>query len=86
MKNFKNLLVVLMLISTSMLLAQTKLTGSIVDNANQPLPGATLIIEGTQVGSTSNFDGKFSLETSNSNGTILISFMGFETEECQFYP
>ncbi len=84
MKNFKNLLVVLMLISTSMLLAQTKLTGSIVDNANQPLPGATLIIKGTQVGSTSNFDGKFSLETSNSNGTILISFMGFETKTISY--
>jgi len=84
MRNFKNWLVVVMLISTSAIFAQTKLTGKIVDETNQPLPGATVVLQGTQTGASSDFDGNFTFETSSANGTILVSFVGYETKTLTF--
>jgi outer membrane receptor for Fe3+-dicitrate len=84
MRNFKNWLVVVMLISTSVIFAQTKLTGKIVDETNQPLPGATVVLQGTQTGASSDFDGNFTFETSSTNGTILVSFVGYETKTLTF--
>ena len=84
MRNFKNWLVVVMLISTSAIFAQTKLTGKIVDETNQPLPGATVVLQGTQTGASSDFDGNFTFETSSTKGTILVSFVGYETKTLTF--
>ena len=84
MRNFKNWLVVVMLISTSVIFAQTKLTGKIVDETNQPLPGATVVLQGTQSGASSDFDGNFTFETTSTNGTILVSFVGYQTKSLSF--
>ena len=73
-----------MLISTSAIFAQTKLTGKVVDETNQPLPGATVVLQGTQSGASSDFDGNFTFETSSANGTILVSFVGYETKTLTF--
>lgn len=84
MRNLKNWLVMVMLISTSIIFGQTKLTGKIVDETNQPLPGATVVLKGTQSGASSDFDGNFTFETSVSNGIILVSFVGYETKSITF--
>jgi outer membrane cobalamin receptor len=84
MRNFKNWLVVVMLISTSVIFAQTKLTGKVVDETNQPLPGATVVLQGTQAGASTDFDGNFTFETSSTSGTILVSFVGYETKSFTF--
>lgn len=73
-----------MLISTSVIFAQTKLTGKVVDETNQPLPGATVVLQGTQAGASTDFDGNFTFETSSTNGTILVSFVGYETKSFTF--
>ena len=73
-----------MLISTSAIFAQTKLTGKIVDETNQPLPGATVVLQGTQSGASSDFDGNFTFETSSTSGTILVSFVGYEAKNLTF--
>ncbi|NOR27691.1 MAG: TonB-dependent receptor plug domain-containing protein [Lutibacter sp.] len=84
MRNFKNWLVIVMLISTSVIFAQTKLTGKVVDETNQPLPGATVVLQGTQSGASSDFDGNFTFETTSANGTILVSFVGYQTKSLSF--
>jgi len=84
MRNLKNWLVIVMLVSTSIIFAQTKLTGNVVDETNQPLPGATVVLQGTQSGASSDFDGNFTFETSASNGTVLVSFVGYETKSLTF--
>ncbi|WP_456379251.1 TonB-dependent receptor [Lutibacter sp.] len=84
MRNLKNWLVVVMFISTSAVFAQTKLTGKIVDETNQPLPGATVVLQGTQTGASSDFDGNFTFETSNTSGTIAVSFVGYQTKMLTF--
>jgi outer membrane cobalamin receptor len=84
MRNLKNWLVVVLLISTSIIFGQTKLTGTIVDETNQPLPGASVVLKGAASGASSDFDGKFTFETKVSNGTIAVSFVGYETKNLQF--
>jgi len=68
MRKFKNLLIAVLLISSTAIFAQTKLTGKVVDESNQPLPGASLVVKGTKTGASTDFDGKFTLETSVSSG------------------
>ena len=84
MRNFKNWLVMVMLFSTAVIFAQTKLTGKVVDETNQPLPGASVILKGATSGASTDFDGNFTFETSVSNGTILVSFVGYETKSFTF--
>lgn len=84
MKNFKNLLFVAFLFLSATVLGQTKITGVIVDNTNQPLPGASILEKGTTNGTETNFDGKFSITTSENSGVLVISYLGFITKEVSF--
>ncbi|WP_026775969.1 TonB-dependent receptor [Polaribacter sp. Hel_I_88] len=84
MKNFKNLLFVAMFFITATVLGQTKITGTIVDGTNQPLPGASVLEKGTQNGVSADFDGKFSLTAKSPSGTLVISFIGFKSKQVTF--
>ena len=84
MRKFKNLLMVVLLISSSAIFAQTKLTGKVVDETNQPLPGASLVVKDTKTGASTDFDGNFTLETSVSGGILQVSFVGYETTSVAF--
>lgn len=75
---------VVLLISSSAIFAQTKLTGKVVDESNQPLPGASLVVKGTKTGASTDFDGNFTLETSLSSGILQVSFVGYETTSVAF--
>ena len=44
-------------------IAQTTITGTVVDDNSQPVPGANIVINGKAIGTTADFDGNFSLET-----------------------
>jgi len=44
--------------------AQTQVSGTIVGSDGQPIPGATVLVQGTNNGTTSDFDGNFSIEVS----------------------
>ncbi|WP_405563081.1 mucoidy inhibitor MuiA family protein [Polaribacter sp. Asnod6-C07] len=57
-----------------------KVTG-IVSSSGEPLPGATITIKGTTIGTTTDFDGKFSLEIPDTNSTLLINYLGFKSKE-----
>ena len=53
-----------------------KITGVVKDSYGDPLPGASVMEEGTSNGTITNFDGEFSL-TVQPNAKLFISFMGF---------
>ncbi|GGK23854.1 membrane protein [Yeosuana aromativorans] len=60
--------------------AQTTITGSVVDDSGQPIPGANVIVVGTTTGTVSDFDGAFSLKTNlNPPFSLQASSVGFET-------
>lgn len=86
MKNFTNVcLILITMLSASSLFAQTKITGVIMDGEfNESLAGANVFVKGTQVGTTTDLDGKFELTTTETSGTIVVSFLGFETKSVSF--
>jgi len=84
MKNFKNLVVVALFFATAAIFGQTKLTGKVVDETNQPLPGASVVVKGTQNGTSTDFDGKFILNAKTDSGVIVITFVGYITREVSF--
>ena len=84
MKNFKNLLFVVMLFVSATVLGQTKITGTVVDESNQSLPGASILEKGTMNGTETDFDGKFSLNTTSNSGVLVVSFIGYKTVELSF--
>ena len=81
MKNFKNLLFVALFFIAATVIGQTKISGTIVDESNEELPGASVVIKGTTNGTETDFDGKFTLSSTSESGTIVISFLGFKTKE-----
>jgi len=60
--------------------SQTTITGSVVDDNQQPIPGANIIVLGTSSGTVTDFDGNFRL-TYNQNPpfSVQASSVGFET-------
>ena len=75
---------VVVLCTSATIFAQTKLTGKVVDETSQPLPGASIVVKGSNTGVSTDFDGNFTLETSISSGTIVVSFVGYETKSLTF--
>lgn len=62
-------------------LPQFEVSGMVIDNDGNPLPGANIVEKNTTNGVTADFDGKFTIETSNENPTLIISYIGFATKE-----
>lgn len=61
--------------------AQSKLVkGRIVDGSNDPIVGATIKVEGTNVGTITDMNGVFSLNVTSKN-TLTISYVGFKTAQ-----
>lgn len=59
--------------------AQT-ITGTVSDNGG-PLPGTSIVEKGTSNGTQTDFDGNFTIEVTNQNAVLIISYLGFNTQE-----
>ena len=60
--------------------AQSAVTGTILDENGEGLPGTTVMVKGTSQGTTTDFEGKFNLNVPE-GGTIVVSFVGYKTQE-----
>jgi hypothetical protein len=63
------------------LFSQVTSTGKVIDENQQPLPGATVVIKGTTTGVSTDFDGVFTLEHALGENTVLVSYIGYQTQE-----
>lgn len=81
MKNW--LLTGLMFLIVSSVFSQGKITGTITDG-QMTLPGANIAVKGSTTGVSSDFDGKFSINTSVASGELVISFIGYEAKTVKF--
>ena len=63
--------------------AQTVVSGTVIGGDGQPIPGATVLVQGTNNGTTSDFDGNFTITIEN-NQNLEISYIGYETQEVAF--
>ncbi|QTD38453.1 TonB-dependent receptor [Polaribacter batillariae] len=57
------------------------ISGIVTDKDGEPLPGASILEKGTLNGVQSDFDGKFKLEVSNQNAILVVSYIGYKTQE-----
>jgi len=59
-----------------------QVVGEIKDQEQQPIPGVTVLIKGTQKGTISDFDGKFTLVLPDAENDVLVfSFIGYKSQE-----
>jgi TonB-linked SusC/RagA family outer membrane protein len=56
-------------------------TGKIVDDAGETVPGVNIIVKGTSIGTTSDTEGKYTLSVADGGGTLVFSFIGYVTQE-----
>jgi TonB-linked SusC/RagA family outer membrane protein len=56
---------------------QKLVTGNITDENNQPLPGASVVLKGTSIGTTTNFDGEFRIEVPSGPAVLVVSYLGY---------
>lgn len=70
----------LLLIGISAAIAQTRITGVVKDDSGEPVIGAIISVKGTQNGTITDVDGKFSLSVQQ-NSTLTISYVGMISQE-----
>ena len=81
MKHFERLLLsMLLMFASTMLYAQTEITGTVVEPSGEPIIGATVMEKGTQNGTVTDFDGNFKLKV-DAGKTLVISYIGFDKQE-----
>ncbi len=75
----------IMFLSLTITIAQTVVSGTVMDEKiNAPLPGASIIEKGTTNETISDFDGNFSLKMTGESGAIEISYLRYTTITLSF--
>lgn len=78
---FSGMLTLFLAFVVQLTFAQEKtISGTISDNSGLPLPGATILVKGTTNGTSSDFDGNYTIQASEGE-TLIISFVGYTTKE-----
>jgi hypothetical protein len=78
MKKVK-LLFVLLLGFISLAMQAQQVSGIVLDEDDNPIPGVNVIVEGTANGTTTDFDGNFSISANNGD-RLIFSFIGYATQ------
>ena len=78
---FPKLFFVVLLMTAQLLLAQTKVSGVVVDKTNQPIPFATIVFKKTNIGVVANEDGRFYIESPQKHSVLVVSSAGFSERE-----
>ena len=75
------LLSFIFLISTFNLVAQTKVSGYVYDEFNDPVSFVNVFFKDSSEGTSTNENGKFYLESDQNWDTLIISFIGYKNQE-----
>ena len=77
---FNGILTLLLAFVVQLTFAQEKtISGTVVDETNMPLPGATVVIKGTTTGASTDFDGKYSI-SANTGDVLVFSYVGYSDQ------
>ena len=77
----KNILTICLCLIGAYAFSQSTISGKVVDQFNNPIPGANIIVTGTEVGATTDFDGNFEINTQLSGmHELKVLFIGFTTQ------
>ena len=82
MQTFKLFYLWLLLLPVS-LIAQQEVSGTVTDESGLPIPGVNILVENTDRGTVTDFDGNYALEVSE--GEILVfSYLGYQTQKIAY--
>ena len=81
MKLYKNFFLLFTLFFCAINFAQTKVSGMVFDNTNNPVPYANVVFKGSKIGVNTDETGKFYMQSDLNYKAIEISFVGFTTKE-----
>ena len=79
-KNHHFIVTLMLFLAVNLSFSQKIITGNVSDESGVPLPGVNVIIKGTQNGTTTDFDGNYSITTSDDD-VITFSYVGFLDQE-----
>ncbi|MES2545810.1 MAG: DUF5686 family protein [Bacteroidota bacterium] len=77
----KKIFLLFLVLLSNLILAQTKISGIVVDDDNQPVPYANVFFKNSTEGIVTNEDGRFYLESPKTYTEVVVSFTGFDTKE-----
>lgn len=73
--------ILLLVLSSATALAQRTVTGTILDEFGDGLPGVTVLVKGTTTGTATDIDGKYSLNVPSDQSVLVYSFIGYTAVE-----
>lgn len=78
---FKDNVIVIQKNTTDQEKKETRITGKVTDEKKEPLPGVTVMIKGTKLGTVTDVDGKYALTVPEGNNTLVFSMVGMKDKE-----
>ncbi|MGZ3851444.1 MAG: SusC/RagA family TonB-linked outer membrane protein [Flavisolibacter sp.] len=69
------------ILSFTISFAQRKITGTITDDKQAPLVGATVTVKGTKTATTTDAVGRFTLTVPSNANTLVVTYVGMQTQE-----
>lgn len=58
-----------------------EITGKVIDEKGEPIPGASVVVKGTTLGTSTNIEGNYQLSVPEENGIVIFSFVGYISQE-----
>ena len=77
---YLGVLVIALIASTGVTNAQQVISGTVMDNSNIPVIGASILVKGTSIGTLSDIDGSYSISVPDGSTELEISYLGFGTQ------
>ena len=76
----QTIIIFLLLFTAGGLFAQQTVTGNVTSaEDNSPLPGASIVLQGTTTGAVTDANGNYSIDLPDLTGTLSFSFIGFQS-------
>jgi TonB-linked SusC/RagA family outer membrane protein len=72
-----------MLLMSVVAFAQNQIKGHVADATGEPIIGANVTVKGTTTGTITDIDGNFTLEVGSTDGTLVVSFIGYKSVEAK---
>ncbi len=67
--------------TTTEVLPEHQVSGKVTSDEGDPLPGVNILIKGTDMGTATDFDGRYTLNARTPNDTLVFRFIGFQNQE-----
>nr|BFF39251.1 TonB-dependent receptor [Tenacibaculum mesophilum] len=72
--------ILLFLVMVNTVAQERNISGTVLDNNNEPLVGVNIIVKGTKNGVQTDIDGNFTLSNTKGETTLIVSYVGFKTK------